>query len=350
MKYKSFIIAAVAVSLAACNNQPQTTPADVEIPVSIIEVRQSSIDQLINTTGTVLPTAGVELVSEMAGIYKLQTNPRTGRPFKLGDMVSKDQIIIRLEDREFEVGIAVEARRLSLEIAEQEERKQRELYELGGVTLTEMRNTEVRVTNARYDLESANIRLGRMAIKAPFNGVIVSLPHYTADARVDQGRPMVGIMNFTSMYMDVNFPESTIEYIRANQPANITHYTLPNDTLKGVVSELSPAISTETRTFRGKILIDNSELKLRPGMFVRADVIVDRAEEAIIIPKNVILSDRNRRYVFIVERGVAIRRNIRIGIENENNAQVINGLAENDNLIVRGFETLRENSRVRILQ
>jgi RND family efflux transporter MFP subunit len=161
---------------------------------------------------------------------------------------------------------------------------------------------------------------------------------------------MVGIMNYARMYMDVNFPESNIEYIKPNQPVNITHYTLPNDTLKGVVSELSPALSTETRTFRGKILIDNSGLKLRPGMFAKVDVVVDRAEEVIIIPKNVILSNRNRRYVFIVDRGVAVIRNIRTGIENEDNAQITEGLAENDNLIVRGFETLRENSRVRILQ
>ena len=77
-------------------------------------------------------------------MYKLQTNPRTGKPFKLGDIVSKGQLIVRLEDREYENGIAIDAKELSLEIAEQEQVKQKALYEKGGVTLSEMRNTEVK--------------------------------------------------------------------------------------------------------------------------------------------------------------------------------------------------------------
>jgi RND family efflux transporter MFP subunit len=213
-----------------------------------------------------------------------------------------------------------------------------------------MRNTEVRVTNARYDLENADINLEKMNIKAPFDGVIVTLPHYTVDGRVEQGRPMLGIMDYARMYMEVNLPESTIEYIKANQPVYVTHYTLPDDTLGGVISELSPAISIETRTFRGKILVDNTALKLRPGMFVKADVIVDRADSAIIIPKNVILSTRNRKYVYIVEKNTALVRNIQTGLEDEDNIQVTEGLNENDNLIIRGYETLRENNRVKVLK
>ena len=349
MKYKSLLITAFVVLLTACNNQPQSNPSDIETPVSVKEIQKGSISKLINTTGTALATYGVELNSEMSGLYKLLNNSRTGKPFKLGDMVKKGQVIIRLEDRAYENSIAIDAKKLSLEIAEQEQSKQKALYEKGGATLSEMRNTEVRVTNARYDLENANINLEKMNIVAPFDGIIVSLPHYTSNVRVEQNRPMVGIMDYSRMYMDINLPESTIEYVKSNQPVNITHYTLPDDTLKGVISELSPAISTETRTFKGKILIDNSTLKLRPGMFVKADVIVDRAESAVIIPKNVILSNRNRKYVYVVERGTAIARTIRTGIEDEDNAEVIEGLNENDNLIVRGFETLREFSRVKVL-
>lgn len=134
----------------------------------------------------------------------------------------------------------------------------------------------MKVTNARYDLENAKLNLEKMNVKAPFDGVIVNLPHYTTDVRVEQGKPMVGVMDYARMYMDVNLPESAISYVKANQPVYITHYTLPEDTLKAVISELSPAISTETRTFKGKVLIMNNDLKLRPGMFVKADIVVDR--------------------------------------------------------------------------
>jgi RND family efflux transporter MFP subunit len=351
MRYKILLTAAaVGMALTACNNQPQSNPNDIETPVTVLELKLGSISKLINTTGTAMATYGVELTSETSGYYSLSKNPATGQPYKLGDQVRKDQVIIRFEDREYENGIALDSKKLSLEIAEQEQNKQKELYEKGGATLSEMRNTEVRVLSARHDLESADMNLEKMNVRAPFDGVIVTLPHYTAGSRVTSGKSMVGVMSYSRMYMDINMPESAIEYIQLNQPVHITHYTLPGDTVKGIISELSPAISTETRTFKGKITIDNTGLKLRPGMFVKADIVVDRAESAIIIPKDVVLTNRNRKYVFIVEKNTSVVRNITVGLEDEDNMQIVEGLRENDNLVIKGYETLRENSRVKVLK
>ena len=336
--------------LVACNTQPQSNQNEIETPVSVKELKPSSISKLVNTTGTALATLSVELNSEMTGTYKLHSNPRTGKPFKLGDTVKKGQVIISFENSEYENSIALESKKLSLEIAEQEQVKQKELYDKGGVTLSEMRNTDVRVANARYDLDNANINLEKMKVIAPFDGVIVSLPHYTVNSRVNQGSAMVGIMDYVNLYVDINLPESAIEFVKPNQSVRITHYTLPDDTLQATISELSPAISTETRTFKGKILINNKELKIRPGMFVKADIVVDKAEEAIIIPKDVVVSNRNRKYVFVIERNTAFMRIIKTGLEDEENIQVIEGLNENENLVIRGHETLRENSRVKILK
>ena len=116
----------------------------------------------------------------------------------MGDAVKKGQLIIHLEDQEYENGIALESKKLSLEIAEQEQNKQEALYEKGGVTLSEMRNTEIRVTNARYDLENARLSLEKMSVRAPFDGVIVSLPHYTPQSRVTQGSELVGLMAYSA--------------------------------------------------------------------------------------------------------------------------------------------------------
>lgn len=309
-----------------------------------------SISKLINTTGTAYATYDATLNAEMNGYYNLQNNPSTGRPYKLGDAVKKGQLIIRFENKEYENGIALDSKKLTLEIAEQEQGKQAALYEKGGVTLSEMRNTEVRVTNARYDLENAEISLAKMSVRAPFDGVIVTLPHYTPQSWVTQGSELVGLMAYSRMYMDINLPESAIEYVKVNQPVHITHYTLLEDTIRGDISELSPAISTETRTFQGKILINNNQMKLRPGMFVKADIVVDRADSAIIIPKDVVLSRRNRKYVYVVERNTAILRDIETGLEDDDHIEVTNGLNVNDNLIIRGYETLRENSRVKVLK
>lgn len=350
MKQYSYIFIAFSLLIltGSCKNQPQSSQNDVATPVSVKELKKGSISKTTNTTGTANPTYGVDLNSEMSGLYKLQTNSRTGRPFKLGDAVNKGEVIISFQDEEYVNGIALDSKELSLEIAAQEQSKQKSLYEKGGVTLSEMRNTEVRVTNARYDVENAKLNLEKMKIKAPFSGVIVDLPHYTTDVKVAQGQPMVSIMDYKKMYMDVNLPESAINSVKVGQPVFITHYTLPNDTLKGSISELSPAISMETRTFKGKVAIENNDLKIRPGMFVKADIMVDRSEDVIVIPKNVVQSNRNRKFVYIVEKNTAVLRNIRTGLEDDDNIEVLDGLNENDNLVIRGFETLRENSKVKV--
>lgn len=346
--YFTICISSILFVLTACNNQPQGGQNDVATPVSVVELKKKGISKYINTTGTANPVYGVELNSEMSGTYKLLTNPKTGKPFKLGDQVSKGQTIIRLEDAEYENGIALDSKELSLEIAEQEQKKQKVLYEKGGVTLSEMRNTDVRVTNARYDYENAKLSLDKMSVKVPFSGVIVNLPHYTSGVKIEQGKPMVGIMDYARMYMDINLPESAINEIKVNQQASITHYTLPDDTLKGTISEVSPAISMETRTFKGKLTIDNTGLKLRPGMFVKVDIIVNRADSTIVIPKNVILSQRNQKVVYIVDKNTAYSRHIKTGLEDENNVEVLEGLQENENLVIRGFETLKDNSKVKV--
>ena len=210
-QYQIFIASSLLTTLllTGCGNKPQNAPNNIATPVSVVELKKGSISKLINTTGTVQPTYGASQNAEMSGFYKLQTNPRTGKPFKMGDRVSKGELIIRLEDKEYENGIAIDAKKLSLEIAEQEQSKQKALYEKGGVTMSEMRNTEVKVTNARYDYENAKLNLEKMKVKAPFDGVIVDLPHYTADTRVEQGKAMVSLMAYDKMYMDINLPESS---------------------------------------------------------------------------------------------------------------------------------------------
>ncbi len=347
---KYITLFAAFVAIIGCSGRQESETTDLAIPVSIEDVRLQTIQQYVNTTGTAKSTQEVDLSSEMAGIYKLLNNPSTGRPFKLGDRVRAGQVIIRLEDEEYVNNIALSAKKLNLEISEQEYEKQKSLYEKGGVTLRELRNAEVSATNAKYDFENAQVRLSKMNIVAPFSGVIVDLPFYTPGTRVNSGSAMVSLMSYEKMFLDINLPEKSISEVILGQEVIITSYTLTNDTLRGTVTELSPAISTETRTFKGKLTIDNANLKLRPGMFVKADIIVAQKDSAVVVPKNIMLSSGRGRVVFVVDQSTAMERRITTGIENQEFAEIISGLKVNDRLVVKGFETLRNNSKVKVIR
>lgn len=343
-------MAAIGVAAISCNTQPQSESTELAVPVSIENVKKSSISQYINTTGTAKAIYEAALTSEVTGEYNLQTNLATGTAFKLGDKVKQGQVIIRFEDEEYINGLAIDAKKLNLDISKDEYEKQKSLYEKGGVTLRELRNSEVSTTNAQYDFESAEIRLAKMNIIAPFSGVIVELPYYTKGTRVTSGQPMVTLMSYDKMYVDFNLPEKNISEVKLGQEALVTNYTIVEDTLMGTVSELSPMISSETRTFSGKLLINNPDLKLRPGMFVKSDIITAKKDSVIVIPKNIILTGNRGKYVFIVERNsAAANRQITTGIENKDFVEVLEGLKENDRLIIKGFETLRDNSKVKII-
>ena len=107
-------------------------------------------------------------------------------------------------------------------------------------------------------------------------------------------------------------------------------------------------MSSETRTFKGKLVINNKDLLIRPGMFVKADIVTESHSQTIVIPKNIVRNERNRRLVFVVDQGIARAKQVKLGLEEKNNVEVLGGLDRDDQLIVRGFETLRDGSKVKI--
>ena len=69
-----------------------------------------------------------------------------------------------------------------------------------------------------------------------------------------------------------------------------------------------------------------------------------------MIPKAVIISDQRGKRVFVVQENTALERIVETGMENEDTIEVISGLEENERLVVKGFETLRDKSKVKVLQ
>ena len=343
-----FALTALTVVMAGCRQENTVNRNEIPTPVSVSDITYGSISRVFTTNSTALSNAEAELTTEMAGKYLLQTNPATGKPYKLGDKVKKGALIVRIEDKSYENGISIDTKRLNLELAEQEQVKTKSLYDKGGATLTEVKNSEIKIMNSRLDYENAEMNLEKMNIRAPFDGVIVNLPHYSNEAKLASGSSVATIMDYSSMLLEINLPESAINEVMVGQKAYITHYTLPKDTIIGEITELSPAISAETRTFKGKLVIDNNRLLIRPGMFVKADIVTERHSSTIVIPKNIVRNERNRRTVFVVDQGIARAKNIRLGLEDKNTVEVLSGLDRDDQLVIRGFETLRDGSKVKI--
>jgi len=349
MKRLAFLLLG-ATLFASCDDKKADLNKDIAIQVSVKEIAPKSIEKYISTTGTVEPIKTVELKSEVAGKYQLQTNPRTGRKFQLGDYVQEGTVVIQLEDKEYENNIKIKSLELRLEISKQTFEKQQSLYKKGGVTLSELKNAEIELINAKYSYEDAIFRLEKLKVKAPFSGTITNLNYYTQNTRIEAASPVLNMMDYSKLHMEINLAEKNISMIKTGQPVNIVNYTIPGDTLNGVLAQLSPAIDSETRSFKAVIDINNSKLLLRPGMFAKGEIVVAKADSALVIPKNVFLNKQKGNVVFVVHKGLAEERVIEFGLENPNEVQIVSGLEKKDRLVVKGFETLRNRSKIKIVK
>ncbi len=96
--------------------------------------------------------------------------------------------------------------------------------------------------------------------------------------------------------------------------------------------------------------VENNDEILLPGMFVKADLVVNSAEEVLVIPKDIIMSRNRNQIIYVVEQGVASERIITTGLQNASSVEVKMGLLKGESVVITGFETLRDQSRVRILR
>ena len=346
----SILLFLLTLIFTSCGNQASDFNTDVAVNVSVEELKRQPFEQTMVTTGTIKPAQEFSYKSEIAGEYFLQSNSRSGHKFRMGDAVKKGDVIIKIEDEEYRNQTNIEGAKLDLDISEMEYKKQQALYEKGGVTLRELVNSQKTLVTARQAYETAKLKLDKMQVIAPFDGIITDLPYYSNGVRIETGQPLISYMEYSTVVMDMNLPENQMGSVSLKQPVRIMNYSLPDDTLTGYISELSPAIDEETRSFKGRIEIKNKELKLLPGMFVKAEVVVARRDSSIVIPKDVMMMAGSRKYVFIAQKETARRRHITTGLENNGNVEVTEGLKPGERLIIKGYETLRDRSKIKVIR
>lgn len=349
LKASIFSLAILAV-LAGCRNEQSDVQPDVAVPVSIVDIKLSAIEEFISTNGTVMPTKEVDLSTEMAGVYQLMKNPRTGKLWTLGDQIRAGEVLVSIEDEEYVNSIQLKSKELNMAISKDEWEKIQKLYEKGGETLRTLKNAEQTFINAEYTLDNARLQLAKMQVKAPFSGVIVDLPYYTRGTQIAANAAVASIMEYNQLYLEFQLPEKNLAKVDVAQDVRILNYTLPDDTLWGSISQMSPAINPDTRNFKGIITVSNPNLKLRPGSYVKAEIITSKKDSTIVIPKDIIVSRQRGKSVFVVEQNTAYERGIKTGLENPNQVEVIGGLEVNNRVVTEGFETLGNRSKVKIIR
>ncbi len=351
MKTRIELLYAISLTLllASCGEGSNNSGrAQIAIPVTIEAIEPNSLEQLTSTNGTLVPTESATITSLISGVYSPMKNPTTGELYKIGDKVKAGELLAVLKDEEYVNDVSIDTKRISLQIAEGELEKYKALHKKGGATEVEIRNAEVDVAEAKLTYENAVLALEQMNVRTPIGGVLVDLNYQTPNVKIDSGVEIFSVMNYSKMLLSVSLSESTMNYIECGLPVYVSHYSMPDLVLNAKIDQLSPSIDTSTRTYKGVIMVNNRDLVLKPGMFVKSDIVVERVEGAVIIPKEIIRNISGRSTVFTADGTTAIQRSIVTGIEDDNYVEVVRGLEIGDKLVVEGYQTLRHRAKIAI--
>jgi len=343
-----FLLLCSIILLIGCSEEGPDIDVESSIPVRVEPVKSKSIKEYTFTTGTVLAVDEALSRTQQSGYYRLQTNPRTGVPFAMGDRVVQGEVVVKLYNPEFEYQVAFDSKKLNYEISKREHEKQTNIYEKGGITLRELTDAERAFIDARYSYDNARLQLAKLEATAPFDGFLVDLPFHGPNQLVEAGEILAQFMDYSQLYAEVTLPGKEMGRVHRDQQALVTNYANPEDTLIGTVTQVSPTLDPDSRMFKLTLEIDNDSLALKPGMFVKVDIVVAEKDSALVIPKDIILDRRGAKTVFVVDKGIAVERRLETGLANRLEIEVLSGLQEDERLVVEGFETLRNRSKVKI--
>ncbi len=333
--------------VGGCEVQTDERVVDLVVPVTVQPVERGTIESFVSTTGSLRASRSADILVEVRGGLFYIEGANRKKPVE-GTRVNGGDRIARIESEEYVNGIRLQSRQLGLQNAQNNLAEKQALFEEGLAVASEVQAAQKTVADAESDIADAHIQLGKMDVYAPILGYLTGLVDTTEETIVEANTVIGQVVDYSQVITDLKIPNSQMPNIDLGQEVRVINYAFRDQTFIGSVSVLDPTLDPATRTFRVEVTVDNPGLILRPGMFIKADIVVEQRSDIIVIPKELVLSRQNRSVVFVEEEGRAQQRNIETGLSNDLMVEVIAGLSEGERLITRNFETLRSRTQVRV--
>lgn len=201
---------------------------------------------------------------------------------------------------------------------------------------------------AQAKLDSINELLDQTYIRSPINGIVASRQIEMGE-EAKQDKSLFIIIDTKEVYAKINISESDLARVKLNGDVILTVDALGKKELKGIIRLISPVIDSETRTVQLSVILPNSDNILIPGMFVRAIVKSSEVRKAIHIPSSSLISvDKDIGSVFIIKKGIALKKEIKLGAEDNEMIEVLSGLLDNDVIVQSPPIDLVEGSKVEV--
>ena len=385
---KKLIIAGVIAALVALAYFKQSGNSDA-ISVNIAAAKIEEIKTSILASGTLIYKDQVQLRSEVIGqVSELFIEE--------GDNVRQDQVLMRLDQRSFNADveqqqafvrmqtIAIERQKKQLDNTKAKWLRNKNLYErkmIGqdafelidnqhDLAKIDLRSRQEALTQAQATLDKALERLEKTVFRSPIDGIATSVDIKIGETAISgttniAGSNLITIADPASILVEVQVDEADIANVRLDQDVDVYAVAFPDDALKGQVKTIATsakrASNREGLSFTVKILLESDEnIDVRPGMSCRAEIFTKVKGNTIAVPiQSVIFEEsegegsdvkvRGRRggvrigssgnstmtsHVFVLIDGKAVKRDVELGISNDELQEVTEGVDLDEDIII----------------
>ena len=340
----------LAFAWLACGNDDvaETSPAR---PVVVTRVLVRDLEERIEASGQLLAKHEADVAAQVAGeITEVLVDE--------GDAIAEGAVAMEIdpEKRNLELEAArarVGEARAAVAEETRELKRMRVLAEKKVASETQLDQAGTALDTARARLRAAKAQLGTAeravsdaSVRARFAG-FVARRFVSRGEFVSQGDPLFQLVSLDPIEVEFHLPEADSSRVRKGIPIEVTVAPYPDEVFEAIAHMVSPTIDPRTRTLRVKALIDNSDGRLRPGLFARANLGIAHRNGVITVPEEAVLQRLGGPVIFRVLDGNRVERiAVEIGVIRDGWVEIREGLGPRDRVVSRGHSDLIDGSSI----
>ena len=265
--------------------------------------------------------------------------------FRDGAVVGKGAVLVTLDAAVQEAEL--EQARANLALARSNHKRNQELLEKKFVTAQALDNSAATLKVQEAAVQLAEAKVGRMRIKAPFNGM-VGLRNVSVGDYVKEGQDLINIEDIGTLRVDFKLPETYLGRVAKGQVVEVSTDALPGEQFKAVLDAVDPMVDQNGRAISSRARLENATGRLRPGMFVRVRLLFGDRRNVLMAPEQAIVPGAQPS-VFKVVDGKAVATKVKLGVRRAAQVEIVDGLVVGDVVVTAGQLKLRDGAPVRAI-
>ena len=313
---------------------------ETAVPVNVIDVSLGSVSTYISATANLVPESEVVVIAETEGRV-------THLAVEEGDHVRTGEILARLLQDDEEIALRkAEFRSANAQLAfERAERMNLESL----IAQEEFDRITMDYRLAQQELAEAEWRVEKTEIRAPFNGR-VTWRNITLGQHIRPGDELFRVTDFDPLVSRIYLPESDVMELDAGREVEITLKADEEIRFRGLIRRISPVVDTATGTVKVTIEAIDPPALVRPGGFVIVDIVRETHEAALVLPRKAVVRELKSAHVFVVNDDVAEKRVVEVGLEEDEQLEIVSGIEAGEQIVVAGQGSLKDGSKIKVLE